>query len=164
MDVLFLNRILPTDFILVVWDSDASDVDESELSEDEVLNLRHNFAINLKDVIYMLQKYTSYIAIGGPVILGEGESCPHRLKKLETIEYYKAVTQNITLSNGIDYMDLRKAFLSAIPNTWQSCEGLLTSDGEHPNEKGTQLEASILAEQINKWFKFKDRSISPIHR
>lgn len=93
---------------------------------------------------------------------GEGESCPQRLAKFDTIEYYKALTQNITISSGLPYMDLRDSFLSNIPNTWQPCEGLVTVDGEHPNEKGTQIEASVLAKQINQWFQLKDSTSSKV--
>lgn len=69
MDVLYLNRILPSDFILMVWDSDASDIDESELSVDEISTVRLNFEVHLKDVIFLLKNYTPYIAIGGPIVL-----------------------------------------------------------------------------------------------
>lgn len=63
------NRITPSDFIFVLWDSDASDVDERELSANELKNLRERFVENLIDVLKILVKTTPYLAVGGPIIL-----------------------------------------------------------------------------------------------
>jgi hypothetical protein len=45
----------------------------------------------------------------------------------------------------------RQAFLDKIPVDWSSCSGLLTNDGEHPNEAGSVVEASALASILNLW-------------
>lgn len=63
------NRITSNDFIFVLWDSDASDVDESELSAKELKILRQRFVDNLIDVLKILIMTTPYVAVGGPIIL-----------------------------------------------------------------------------------------------
>ena len=63
------NRMTSNDFIFVLWDSDASDVDESELSAKELKDLRGRFVDNLIDVLKILIKTTPYVAVGGPIIL-----------------------------------------------------------------------------------------------
>ena len=63
------NRITSSDFIFVLWDSDASDVDERKLSSSEVRYLREQFVENLHYVLDILAKTTPYVAVGGPIIL-----------------------------------------------------------------------------------------------
>ena len=63
------NRITSNDFVLVLWDSDASDVEESELSASELRYVREQFVENLNDVLQFLVKTTPFLAVGGPIIL-----------------------------------------------------------------------------------------------
>lgn len=66
---LKLNRITSSDFIFLVWDSDASDVNEDELSANEVVELRSRFNSNLSEVLTILLGATPFLAVGGPIIL-----------------------------------------------------------------------------------------------
>lgn len=53
----------------MVWDSDASDVDEELLTEKELTSLRKNFETNLHQVLTSLQESAKYVAVGGPMLL-----------------------------------------------------------------------------------------------
>lgn len=52
---------------------------------------------------------------------------------------------------GVQYIDIRNRFLEAIPSWWDFRGGWVTVDGEHPNERGTWIEAKLFADQLNLW-------------
>jgi hypothetical protein len=46
---------------------------------------------------------------------------------------------------------MRDAFLEAIPWWWKVARGWVTVDGEHPNDRGTEIEAKLFGNMINYW-------------
>ena len=88
--------------------------------------------------------------VAGPELLGEG---PRQLKsswKGKTPEYfdmYITMTRNAALSvPGVSYIDIRTRFLEAIPSWRSKYRGWVTVDGEHPNDRGTWIEAKLFAD------------------
>ncbi len=57
---------------------------------------------------------------------------------------------------GVKYIDIRQAFLNA-EGFWGKIinSGYLTKDGEHENERGTQIVANKFAEVLKGWLKSK---------
>ena len=63
---------LDSQALLLVWDSDVSDVDESILPSVQVQLLRHNYDMNVRYVLKSVQaKGIHVLGMGGPGLLGE---------------------------------------------------------------------------------------------
>ena len=58
------------DAVLLYWDSDVSDVDESRMSSDEVNDLRSKYRSDLSYLLSELTSNITYVALAGPGILG----------------------------------------------------------------------------------------------
>jgi len=151
-DVLSSNEINENDYVILFWDSDCSNVDEATLSPEEVIQVRASFNENLEAVVTQILSSTKYLAVAGPELLGEGVVCPSRIHKNDMLDDYRVFTQTITEAHQLNYIDMRQAFLDAVPSNWLFCSGVVTVDGEHPNERGTIIEANLFAKQINAWY------------
>ena len=62
-------------------------------------------------------------------------------------------TQVCQSLDSILYIDLRQALQDGLPSVWLFNRWYLTSDGEHPNERGTQILAKKFGEVISTWLK-----------
>lgn len=154
---LGLYDVQPHDFVLLFWDSDCSDIDEYSMTPEQKTELRAAYMLHVQQTIEIIREFTMYVSIAGPELLGEGPqsdpsfSCGHWEHKTEMLEDYRNMTHTVANTAGVRYMDMRGAFLSKLPSNWMSCSGALTVDGEHPNDAGADLEASIFAEVLNEW-------------
>ena len=52
---------------------------------------------------------------------------------------------------SVPYIDMRQAFLNAIPRTYYGYTGCLTIDGEHENENGSIIVAKMFSDQLLSW-------------
>lgn len=52
---------------------------------------------------------------------------------------------------SVPYIDMRQAFVDSIPSYWIYYKGYVTEDGEHENERGTQIVADLIATELNTW-------------
>lgn len=144
------------DAVIVFWDSDCSLVDETRHTTAEVTEMRLNFTRNLRTVLSTVKQSGALVAVAGPEILGEG---PHGIppswnNKTVMLEAYKALVQEVAADLAVPYLDVREAFLHSLPSpiTPHTLSfGGVTDDGEHPNARGTLIEAILFADQINKW-------------
>jgi len=73
------------------------------------------------------------------------------MDKVGMLNDYRNMTREVTESNKLKYMDMRQAFLDRIPAGYSQCSGTVTVDGEHPNDAGAQVEATLFAETLNEW-------------
>ena len=64
---------------------------------------------------------------------------------------YTKINKDITKSYNLPYIDMRRAFLDALPFSYYGYEGCLTIDGEHENERGTIIVAKLFAESLSNW-------------
>lgn len=62
---------------------------------------------------------------------------------------YRDINEEICESHHVYYMDIRQVFLDTIPPYWIFNSKYLTVDGEHPNERGTEIEAEFFAGAVN---------------
>lgn len=63
---------LDSQALILVWDSDVSDADESVIPIVQVQLLRYNYELNVRYVLKSIQAKGVYIlGLGGPGILGE---------------------------------------------------------------------------------------------
>ena len=100
--------------IIMFWDSDVSNYDESEMTEDEILLKRSNYYANLMFVAKQILNSGSLLAISGPAVMGEGQS---EVKTL-MLNDYRAINKNISNILQIDYIDMRQAFLDDCQNCY----------------------------------------------
>ena len=66
------------------------------------------------------------------------------------LEAYKKINQDVAQLFSSPYIDMRQAFLNAI-TYWPYYSGMVTADGEHPNNYGSQIIANLFSKQINLW-------------
>jgi hypothetical protein len=88
----------------------------------------------------------------GPELLGEGPiGLPAKFEnKTQMLDDYVAINKAVFASFGVDYLDIRKVFLDSIPSHWKFYKGAVTQDGEHENERGTELVAEYVAAVLKK--------------
>ena len=68
------------DAVLIYWDSDVSDVDETRLSSNEVDDLRSKYRSDLSYILSELASNISFVALAGPGILGDTPHDQHYLR------------------------------------------------------------------------------------
>lgn len=142
------------DAVILYWDSDISDIDESILSNDEISALRSFFYQNVTMTCEMILKFKANIslAVAGPSVLGEGGLLPLKYQnKISMLNDYRNINQRVCSELGIPYIDMRSGFLNDIGNSYYYFKYFHTVDGEHPNDRGTLVESSLFASQINFW-------------
>ena len=65
---------------------------------------------------------------------------------------YTEINKQIVASYpSVPYIDMRQAFLNAIPRTYYGYMGCLTIDGEHENENGSIIVAKMFSDQLLSW-------------
>lgn len=71
---------------------------------------------------------------------------------LGMLDDYCQIAREIARKYEVPYLDIRGELKKAVPwwRLWYS--GYVTKDGEHTNERGTQLLAKMIAEQLLQWF------------
>lgn len=139
--------------VILFWDSDCSNVNESALTPAEVVALRANYTSNLVSTIKTVLTYGAKMAVAGPELLGEGPvGLPSRFaNKTQMLDDYRDMTRSAALSLGVPYIDMRQAFLNALPAWWFPYCCRVTKDGEHPNDLGTDIEATAFSQVVNIW-------------
>lgn len=62
----------PADAVILLWDSDVSDVDERDMSPSSVSELHANYIADVTNVIREIQKSKNGVkmALAGPILLG----------------------------------------------------------------------------------------------
>lgn len=132
-------------FIMVIlfWDSDVSDIDESGLTESEVYALRSTYETNVRYVVENLLDAGAYVALAGPGVLKRNLGFEHKSQMLNA---YRDINIAVCLSYGIEYIDVRSAL-------WKSIDRGVdpTRDGEHLNDLGVTIVAKLFAEAIHQW-------------
>ena len=62
-----------------------------------------------------------------------------------------AIAIKIADNHNISYIDIRSAYLDALPLYRMSYKGCLTVDGEHENSNGMAIIAKSIAKVVAKW-------------
>lgn len=139
--------------VILFWDSDCSNVDESTMTPAQVRCVRANYTSHLAACVRTVLSAGVHMAVAGPELLGEGPlGLPPRFhNKTNMLNDYRNLTSGIAQTLGVPYLDIRGAFLAAIPAWWLWYKDWATQDGEHPNERGTKIEATLFAAQVNTW-------------
>lgn len=135
------------DGVILFWDSDVSNYDESTMTDEDVKELRYNYTLNLISVTQEILSSGSLLAISGPEVLGEGIN----EIKSSMLNDYREINKQVAADYKLPYIDMRQAFLDDCPDDWSIYGHYDTEDGEHPNDRGTDIEADLFAKQSNEW-------------
>lgn len=91
------------------------------MSKEEILALRSNYSIHIQEVgskvlLHPSLRQSGCLAIAGPEVLGEGIAAnplePSRFKgKDDMLNDYRNMTATVARSLGVNYIDVRQAFL-----------------------------------------------------
>ena len=152
------------DAYLLFWDSDVSDINEQEMTEDQITQIRMDYTNTLNKLVETILETNSYLAIGGPEILGEGwlGKPQYFWFKREMLDDYREINRNVASAYNVPYVDIRQAFLDAIPHWHIYYKNYLTTDGEHENEAGTNIIASMFAmfaSALAKWLETNNQPL-----
>ena len=148
------------DAVFLLMDTDVSDVNEEVFSREEVELLRTNYHSNLTRLVQSLQQPSlgiSFIALCSPGVLGETSYAwfqplqPRFHHKADMLQAYTEQNRAIAANTGIAYIDVQRAFHAVIPRYQLSYAWCCTKDGEHLNERGTQIVATLMAQSLKTW-------------
>jgi len=135
------------DIVLMYWDSDVSDQPVEDL---EQYSLQQQYKADVNEVITIIRNTTRRFAVAGPGILGEGPLFQFDFfGKNRLLDKFREFNRNISASNGVLYIDVRKALRDSIPSMWMLNRWYCSSDGEHPNQRGTQIMAEQFGMALN---------------
>lgn len=145
--------------VLLLWDSDVSDTNESLLNSTQVATLRAAYTSTLQGVVNDTLHYPSvkYLAVSGPGVLGENPDAmfsfqPPRFEdKKDMLDAYRLINQQVAAEFGVDYIDLRTSLVQAVPFYWTWYKWWLTKDGEHLNYRGSIILADLFAEALDEY-------------
>lgn len=132
------------DAVIMYWDSDASD---PENPFDEAL--QQDYIINLDYVLSTIKSQVSYLAVGGPTLLGELP--PGTNSGDGAADLYREINRNITSFYNITYIETRESFQSQLPENWDQPTGYLTLDGEHHNQRGAEIILNLFTRAVSNW-------------
>lgn len=160
--ILEVMRTRPINAIMLLWDSDVSDVDEASMSPQQIVSVRDYYRSNITFVIESLrqQQPDLYISMAGPVLLGERQSryfSPISQdifdQKQFQLDAYVRINLEMATWMEIPYINLRKAYYEVLPFYRLAYDECLTIDGEHPNSNGAYVTAKNLAIVLDGWLR-----------
>jgi lysophospholipase L1-like esterase len=135
LDVM-LSEVNNTYAFILFWDSDVSDVSEYKMHTNEIAGVRESFQENLRYVLTEIKKRKpdAFIAVAGPELLGEGPlfsgeadvALETYIGKQRMLERYRIIYRRIAGEFNIPYIDVRLAFLNALPKNYYGYQGCLT--------------------------------------
>jgi lysophospholipase L1-like esterase len=151
-DVLDLHP----DAVVLYWDSDVSDVDETTLTSNDRWTLRAAYEADLRTVCSRLLASGAYVAMSGPTLIGER---PHRRNgKDAQLDAYRAINRRVASNLKVVYIDTRRAFFQGRPRGTPPdvSRGVLTEDGEHLNARGVGIVESLFVRALDGWLRRAD--------
>jgi lysophospholipase L1-like esterase len=132
--------------VILLWDSDICDFDERNVNPEDIPRQRQVYKDDIGYVLTRLLDTGASIALGGPMFCKVKES----YKDQELVEYV-AINHGVCDEYNIPYMDIRAAFIAYESDINGMGQRYATDDGEHPSNGGTQVLATMFAQQIASW-------------
>jgi lysophospholipase L1-like esterase len=136
--------------VVLYWDSDAADVEDANSSPARSRSLRASYERDLDAVLETLREATAHVFVSGPTLLGERPR--GRNPKDDVLDAYAEVNRRLCHEHHAVWVDTRQAAFQWLrANGGEQDLGLLTEDGEHLNQAGTDLVADRLASALGRW-------------
>jgi hypothetical protein len=105
--------------VLINLDSDCSNVNEDNLSSEEKALVREYYRGNITAVVKFWLSTGAVVALGGPVLLGEGPIRPFNVARFRNkdvmLNAYVDMNKEVAAAYNIPFMDFRAKLLSALP-------------------------------------------------
>jgi len=158
IDRWLFNASLPRPFpdaVVLSTDSDISDTDFDALARDGTYDaVKARYTDDLNYVINVTVRHGAYMVLTSPgAVFTEGFFlAPDTLRfhnKQAAFADYNAVNRDVAARWGITYVDLRPLYTAAVPWYRLAYFGCVTRDGEHSNQRGTDILATALATALN---------------
>lgn len=149
------DKASPPNAVIVLFDSDAADVDEGDKAD----VIRESYEEKLDALLGKLTAKVRYVALSGPILDGERKEGDN--EKDDQLDAYEKINKKVSLKHQVAYIDLRKEFQHE-ENGYSSDEGHLTVDGEHPKAKGTEIIEKAFLKQILSWEGLWSKSIQSL--
>ena len=157
---LFNTSLLPRrpfpDAVVLSTDSDISDMDFDALARTGTYDaVKAQYTADLEYVVNVtVRRHGAFMVLTSPgAIFTEGWFlAPDTLRfhnKKRAFADYNAVNRDVAQRWGITYVDLRSLYAAAIPWWRLAYSGCVTRDGEHSNQRGTDILATALAAALN---------------
>ena len=139
--------------VVLYWDSDVSDVDESRMSAAEVAALRSAYRSILQDVLTRLVRSGAHVIVSGPTLIGEAPRGKN--PKDGMLDDYRRINRAVARALNVAYVDTRRAFLAQ--PLQQAASGQhttpLTEDGEHLSDVGAAVARRQFVAAIDAWLR-----------
>lgn len=139
--------------VVLYWDSDVSEFDESRLSAAAVSARRTDYRRSLSDVVKRLVDTGAHVIVSGPTIIGEA---PRGLNpKDPMLDDYRRINRAVARSFNAAYVDTRRAFQAQLARLPPANDGakLLTEDGEHLNDAGAAEVQKQFVAALDSWLR-----------
>ena len=79
------------------------------------------------------------------------------------LEDYKKMNMQVSAAFGVEYVDVRTAFLNEIPSYWFFIPyGIVTVDGEHENSHGTDILVDLFTQALDRYLKSNSTTVKEI--
>ena len=145
--------------VVLYWDSDVSDVDESRLPPPEAAIRRAAYQRALHDVVKRLIDTGAHVVMSGPTLIGEAPR--GRNPKDRMLDDYRRINRAVARSFNLAYVDTRRAFLTQLAQTTPTTQHAgadpgrtrLTEDGEHLNEAGAEVARRLFVAALDGWLR-----------
>ena len=158
-ELIAANAWRPRDALIVLSDSDVTNVDWATVNATYQAELKRSYASGMKEIITQARRDKVHIAWCSPgSILTEGkgwfapDTQRFRSTNKDKLVEYRDVVQATTAALQVPFIDLRVPFLGSVFPYRLVYRGCVTRDGEHANAHGTTIMARLFAEVMHGWF------------
>ena len=154
----------PPEAIIIYWDSDLVDIDDPSNPKVKELYIR-----NLIGLLKIAQSEITYVAVAGPSFSKNRGELPEEWIKEDTYETYVMIHQAVARLLRVEHINTRRKFQDYIlskkkqglapkelekVHNWDEFDkvegGIITFDGQHTHETGTQLLVEIFGEALDR--------------
>lgn len=126
----------PPDAVILYWDSDVNPGPHDGTTPLTNATLTA-YVHNLHYVLEQLKSHCKVVIMGGPTLSGE---LPRGQNHLDAyLDHYVILNSQIAEALNVTYINTRDAYFDNLPDDWDQSSGYLTTDGEHPNRRGSTL-------------------------
>eukprot|EP01041_Mallomonas_annulata_P012406 gene12406-26101_t len=136
------QNIDSTVMVLLFFHADASDVDETGKTNQEIRELPSNFKTRLRFFTQSILNSGAYMAIAGPGVY------PWYFFKTAMMNDYQKMYIEVAEEFEMEYIDVRGAFLESIN---KGRNPTMFGDNEHPNNHGASIMAELFMSTVHRW-------------
>jgi hypothetical protein len=139
--------------VILFYDSDVSNYDESVMTTSEITTLRTAYENSLVSLVQSIKPFAK-LALASPALLSDGNYtrmiANFGANKTQMLNDYANINKRICTEQSIEYIDIRSAYLESLRNGNDPAE---IEDGEHPNALGQEIAGRLFTDVLDRWWK-----------